>query len=383
MNLTYFEPATEGHCAFWAQAILERASGDPRLSSVRLVASPGLIARLGADLPAGVDIRALEPRDLADLTEGSLAARGMAQWRFARQLLRESGGGLCFLPFFDHALIGACLDRRPVPGQIAGVIFRPPNFYGQRPGLRGLLDAGRRWAMYLASWRAGCKLFTLDDAACESWIGRATGRLDFLPDPAPDLAVLQQARARPPVPGRHTCLLFGSLARRKGVLQILAALPLMPRAARQKLHLRLMGKVLAADAAKIETALDQARNDAPEVKITLEDRFLTDQELAAEVMGADAILAPYQNHVGSSGVLYWAAAAGKPVISQNTGLMGQQVQRYGLGLALDSTNPATLAKAMETVPRVDREGVAEYIRLHTKESFSRILLDSYSMGKNT
>jgi len=44
--------------------------------------------------------------------------------------------------------------------------------------------------------------------------------------------------------------------------------------------------------------------------------------------------------------LLLAAAAGKPVLSSDYGLMGELVRRYQLGLAVDSTVPRELAQAL-------------------------------------
>jgi glycosyltransferase involved in cell wall biosynthesis len=50
--------------------------------------------------------------------------------------------------------------------------------------------------------------------------------------------------------------------------------------------------------------------------------------------------------VGSSGVLGWAAEARKPVIAQDYGLVGALVRDYGLGLTVDTTDPARITEAM-------------------------------------
>ncbi len=52
----------------------------------------------------------------------------------------------------------------------------------------------------------------------------------------------------------------------------------------------------------------------------------------------DVVLIPYQRHVGSSGLLIWAASAGKPVITQDFGLIGALTRAYKLGQTVDTKN---------------------------------------------
>jgi glycosyltransferase involved in cell wall biosynthesis len=77
--------------------------------------------------------------------------------------------------------------------------------------------------------------------------------------------------------------------------------------------------------------------------------FIPEADVPSYFQLADVILAPYQRHVGMSGILLLAAAAGKPVLSSDYGLMGELAQKYQLGLVVDSTKPAEIAKALATL----------------------------------
>lgn len=69
--------------------------------------------------------------------------------------------------------------------------------------------------------------------------------------------------------------------------------------------------------------MEQLNSSGTSAQIKVVDRFLSDDEIPPLVSGADVILAPYLRHVGSSGLLYWPAAAGKSVITQDFGLIGR------------------------------------------------------------
>ena len=113
----------------------------------------------------------------------------------------------------------------------------------------------------------------------------------------------------------------------------------------------------------------------------LAHRWLGDGEIAGLVRWSDVVLAPYQRFVGSSGVLLWAAAAGRPVITQDRGLLGELTRRHGLGTAVDTTDPAALAAAVaaaaldESQPPFDRERARTLVAGHGSGRFARLLLD--------
>ncbi len=59
---------------------------------------------------------------------------------------------------------------------------------------------------------------------------------------------------------------------------------------------------------------------------------------------AGIILAPYRQHVGFSGILIHAAAAERPVLSRDYGLMGRLTETLRLGLTANPTSPTDLAE---------------------------------------
>ena len=114
------------------------------------------------------------------------------------------------------------------------------------------------------------------------------------------------------------------------------------------------------------------------VWIRLENRFLSEDELVHLMRQCDVALIPYQRHVGSSGLLIWAASARKPVITQDFGLMGVLTRKYKLGRAIDTIKPSAIAKAIKIfVDQDKREGIADVEKMATfvnkrfPEAFSR------------
>ena len=126
--------------------------------------------------------------------------------------------------------------------------------------------------------------------------------------------------------------------------------------------------------------------EQPELWLRIEDRWLDRAELAVLVERSDVVLAPYQRFVGSSGVLMWAARAGRPVLAQEYGLVGRLTRDHRLGAVADSSDPAHLAREIERMivhgPQnfIDVPSAAAFAFSCTPYRFASTLLSSLSEG---
>lgn len=145
--------------------------------------------------------------------------------------------------------------------------------------------------------------------------------------------------------GRMVFLLFGALDGRKGIDQLLDAIALLPPDLCQRLCLLLVGATNPTEQALIRPKIERLRQTHP-VQVIEHYQFVSEEEVPSYFQLADVVLATYQRHVGMSGILLLAAAAGKPVLSSNYGLMGELVRRYDLGMAVASTVPAAIARGL-------------------------------------
>jgi hypothetical protein len=96
-------------------------------------------------------------------------------------------------------------------------------------------------------------------------------------------------------------------------------------------------------------------------------------------------MAPYQRFVGSSGVMLWAAAAQKPLVTQDFGLLGRLVADHGLGLPVDCTEPRQLALAIEsmvehgTAEFFDPRRAAAFAAERTPRRFAALILGAHNI----
>jgi glycosyltransferase involved in cell wall biosynthesis len=152
-------------------------------------------------------------------------------------------------------------------------------------------------------------------------------------------------------------LLFGGVDGRKGIYQLLDAIQLLPMEVCKHFCLLLVGQPHPTDHVNIHQQITTLCENRQLQAIEHYD-FIPEADVPTYFQLADVILATYQRHVGMSGILLLAAAAGKPVLSSDYGLMGELTRRYQLGLAVDSNQPTEIAKALTMLLSASPQAIA-------------------------
>ena len=257
----------------------------------------------------------------------------------------------------DHLQLSLATRLRfAFPVRLSGIYFRSSFYYreaGRGPAsARAVLDdVQKRTLLRLALRNPHLDtLFSLDPYAVEPirQLG-GTPHVVALPEAVsagPALAETPaETRARLGLePGREMVLLFGSLDARKGVRQLLDALARLPEPLAQRVGLVMAGESVAVQS-EVADALAVLRRGGAVQTVHL-DAFVPDDEMHLLFRAAALVALPYQRHVGSSGVLVRAAAAGVPVLGQEYGMMGALIHEHRLGLAVDTASPAAIAEGL-------------------------------------
>lgn len=355
--LLILEPGSDGHQREWLEHLVRHARRDASQPVVVLVA-PELQAGLDDEAGEGVLVRALTPFEHRACTHRRPAVSGFARWWVMRRHLHRLGAARGHFLELDHLSLPLALGLGFGGRKVEGVLFRPSVHYADlgpyapdaKERLRDRLkDLLYRWMLRNPAVDRVLSLDSYFPRHAERRY-RHGAKVEVLRDPAHPLVHPgpgDAALTRSVPPSRVLLSLFGYLTARKGVLQTLDALALLSPLRRARLALVLAGRIDPAIAPDIDRRVAALRRDAPELWLRVEDRRLGDGELSALVLGSDAVLAPYQRFVGSSGVLLWAAAAGKPVLTQEAGLIGRLVSDHGLGLAVDTSDPQAIAEAID------------------------------------
>lgn len=156
------------------------------------------------------------------------------------------------------------------------------------------------------------------------------------PDP------IVQEQLQPQHTGDRLCLLFfGIISSRKGLDRILAAFKLLPPDQARKLKLKIAGRILTEEHREIMNIISELSSTGCEIQ--LQDTYISADKISGVFSDCDIVLLPYKEHVGSSNVLLQAAYWGVPSIVHNFGLAGYMTTEYGLGTAIDTSDPVVFS----------------------------------------
>jgi glycosyltransferase involved in cell wall biosynthesis len=397
-HLLIFEPDPRGHTPEWIEHIQVTAAALRQPPKITFVVASALAealtdraARSNQAAASQINVLSLTKRELDLCHHRLLAVSGFARWWIVRRYLRLTGANRVLFLALDHLTLPLGLGLGLADSDISGILFRPsvhyPTFGTYRPGFKERLRDARKGALYrgMLNNRAVHTVFSLDPyfpayAAARYRSGDKVVALGDPAHPAPQPTTSEQSLASTMPNGRRAFVLFGEITERKGILPLLAALLLLPSHIAQQVALTIAGRIDPGLQRQVEESLAQVRRVQPSLWIHVENRRLAEGEVTALVQRSDFVLAPYQRFVGSSGVLLWAAQLGKPVISQDYGLVGQLTREHGLGLAIDTSDPRTIAHAIVTAVEHgaaaygDAKGMHDFTAAQRPDDFATSLL---------
>ncbi|MEL6928883.1 MAG: glycosyltransferase [Cyanobacteria bacterium J06600_6] len=349
-----------------------------------------------------VKIIPLQPEEAANLQPKNSfkqrARRNFQEWdllcRYA-QLLRATE---CLIMYFDTCELPLTVGKA-APCPVSGIYFKPTFHYGTLardcPSRREIIQ---RWREKLTLSRILRHpqlktLFCLDPLAIEPLKQfQPQANIVYLPDPvevaAPAIEIETWKDNLGIEPNRLVLMFFGALDRRKGLYQLVEALSVLPPEICRHLSILLVGKGNSSDLSQIEPQLARLKKATP-LQIIQHYQFVSESEVQGYFQLADLILAPYQKHVGMSGILLLSAAAGKPVLSSDYGLMGELVARYDLGMSVDANYPSEIALGITqfvlTYPQLaaDQPRRQQFAREHSIAEYATAIFQNISIPSST
>jgi glycosyltransferase involved in cell wall biosynthesis len=294
------------------------------------------------------------------------------------------------LMYFDTNGLPLALGAKS-PCQFSGIYFRPTFHYNKftdyQPSWKDRIQELRE-KFFLSRILKNSQLhtlFSLDPFAAKHLNQHNSNvKAIHLPDPVetPEVSDVDFSSIKENLgveSGRHVFLLFGAINARKGIYQLLESLLLLQPEVCQKLCLLIVGE------SGIKNSIEKLIENICQVKsvqIITRYEFIPDNQMQAYFQLTDFVLAPYQRHVGMSGILLLAAAAQKPVLSSNYGLMGEMVRRYQLGLTVDSTKPKEIASGLTRLLLESPESLCNYSQMslfaqeNSAERFASVIFEN-------
>ena len=404
LHILVFEPGIEGHYSDYIRYLIRYLHRQSVPIKLTLLVHPDFKARFWDAIKSEceeshecVDLIPFGPREHALCTHNRLPQwiRSLFQWFTMMKYLRRTGAVHGHFLYIDTAQLAFALKLGAPKGRtLSGILFRPtvhyeqlwqtPSNFGQR------IRNYRKTALYkrMLKHPALSAIFSLDpyfaEYAAQSF--KQGDKVQALPEPGPfpqDLATYRPSDiVECAVPEDRTCfLLFGSLTPRKGHFQVLKALGMLDSKIASKIAVIFAGKLRDDIRTEFRERLGQLTSESPELWMHLEDRHINASEITDLIIRSDVVLAPYQNHIGSSNVLLWAAGAQKPVITQEYGLIGALARDYKLGLVVDTTKPQAIAAAMQTCVEkdvtdfCDPKSMKQLAEFRTPKQYATTILD--------
>lgn len=324
------------------------------------------------------------PSTLALLLHQLQAARALKSG--FRAYRRERAADLVFVPDLDRCAKAVALTGSPFGSTpFSGMLIAAKHYLRQA----GVSATGSRndalWARLfdrLLRVPALRHVFTTDELLCEHVSDerpRGYGKVRYVPDtggldPAPRI----EARARLGLePHQCAVLLYGSLERRKGLAELLAA------SASADADPRLVAVVAGKETDDSVNALSSraAQQLRCEGRLVVRSGFLDRAAEADLFAAADVVWLGYVDFDLGSGVMIQAGMAGKPILACRRGLIGHRATRHALGPVVDPTDTVDVAAALNRLAG-DREtymmharNSAAHARAHTPMRFGATIMD--------
>lgn len=244
-----------------------------------------------------------------------------------------------FLPLLVH-------KRLKIVGIVYDIYLRI-----QKPSLRTLLANVARYTM-LSRSKLFHKVFILNDGKSTDTLNHKfhTDKFEYLPDPfVPISSKGFDYRKEYSISEDKTVFAhFGSLTRRKGTIDILNAIHNVSKERLSKYVFVFAGRVNQEIKEEFFSLISQVRNNTT---IIVKDEFCDFEYISSLCKTANAILIPYRDTCKSSGLIGYASQFSVPVITYSSGLLGELVRKYKLGIEMESITelPDALRKIQENL----------------------------------
>lgn len=402
-NLVIFDLAFTGHHSTYIRYLIEYWIEQKKPENLYFVVSPEFIKRYPDILKlaasrknTNIAIQSIElseySRYCAYKASKQFLKRVWYEFNLVYKYTKKLDASHCMLMYFDHFQVPLAFGLKAFC-PVSGIYFRPAFHYSH------FQEQSFNWKEHLKHYaqkrllhqalKNSCiqNLFVLDRFSVP-YIQQlvANTNIKQLADPVKlgiiDSEKLQEFRDNLGVEGsRKIFLQFGSLNFRKGIYQLLEAIHLLPNEIGNQVCFLLVGKAVESEKSKIEFELGKLSQSSP-VQIIRCNEFVSEEEVPYYFNSADYVLAPYQKHVGMSGLVIQAAAAKKPILASNYGLIGQLVIEHQLGLTCNSASPVSISQCVQQALKTPKSSLINFDKMqrfaqqNSSDIFAKQIFDS-------
>lgn len=288
---------------------------------------------------------------------GSLA-RGKAEWSVLRKHSKTIPHDEVLHMYADYTVSPLAMHSK-IRKPFTGILFRQnlhyPKMFGSNLESSGKMRTHVKGVLLkMALNHSQLKsLLCLDNYLPRFFSEEPNGhKLRPCPDPVylPDSETLKTPESLKDRSGltRHKLLLFGVISERKGFGHFLDEANKLSPEQLNLFSFYVVGPTMEeTEGKRVQKALHELESKGAHV--IREDRFVRDEEIQSYFHASDYIVTPYKAHIGMSAVIVRAAAAGKPVIASDFGLLGKLVNNHRLGMTFGEQPKQSVGDLLERV----------------------------------
>ena len=368
-KILVFDTDLKGHHLEYLHHIYMGATSNQQLSYYFCVPASFNKIKDKFDWPESKNISFLflSETDLKKCNKKSLLIGAWHKSILVRKLVNQYGIDNVWLIMFMY-LMPFLPFLIPRSVKITGVIYRLYFYEGNNMSILRLIIEKFRYFIIAKSKNID-KVLILNDEHATLYLNRVynTGKFMYLPDPVPDLKKYELYDIRKELgieDSDKVFLHFGGLNYRKGTLDIMNAIQLVPETHRTNMVFIFAGVIMDEIKSEFYRIYKKVEKNT---RIIVFDEFCSYELLANLCNCTDFILLPYKNTNQSSGVIGYSAYYRKIVIGPSTGLLGNIIKKYEMGLSLEDLSPLCLSKLFISLNKSTAS--SSYVNSHDVNDF--------------
>ena len=216
------------------------------------------------------------------------------------------------------------------------------------------------------------KAYILNDKVACRYFNKIykTRKFKYIVDPAPKEFKKDPTITRQTLDIEEDAIIylhFGSLAKRKGTLDILECIAKLKKGNCYIFAGKVGNDIYKEFYQKVEEL-------KKEYKIIVIDEFCSFDKIAALCSLSDFLLMPYREVYQSSGLIGYASLYNTPVIANDKGMLGKLVRQFRLGYSIDFSDIENACKAIIEIEKRKINVSNEYIRTHKVSEFTKTII---------
>lgn len=313
----------------------------------------------------------------------SVFKRSVLEWDLFCQYAKKYNSVLGFFMYIDYLQLAVLTQPAP-PCPISGILFRPTLVNYPANSWKERLNYWRKniTLKYFVKNKNLDSLFNLDpfatDYILKNW---NTEKVKFLPDPVqlyPTTKTKSEVKTSLGIDESKTVfLIFGFLDSRKGIADVMKAIGKISGETSQKGCLLIVGP-WEEDERKLFNIQLPKIQQTTNFQIVVKDGFVKDEDIQQYFKVADYAFALYNKHFGMSAIMVRAAAAQKPLISSNFGLIGKIVVENELGITIDNDLKEKLEMILNNEISVgNKEKMRAFAELNQADNYAKVILEHF------